>query len=95
MRAAPVVKLANEDAGTDGRSSEPAKCHIVDFESMHKNMEQIQWFEDVVQAVRTSSRILILTGAGISVSSGIPVSIISDAHSQIFNVGFSIRIRPV
>ena len=48
-------------------------CQSIDIDSFGDNPESVAIFHKVSEALRTGKRIIVVTGAGISVSSGIPV----------------------
>lgn len=58
------------------RSLPPAvNMQSIDIEGFGDDPEQVGMFKKVAQSLWTGKRIIVVTGAGISVSSGIPVLI--------------------
>ncbi|VDN14915.1 unnamed protein product, partial [Dibothriocephalus latus] len=62
----------------DGSSSDSGGCEIISVDSDEEDDGERRWrsqystLDSVVKLINSSSRILVLTGAGISVSCGIP-----------------------
>lgn len=54
-------------------TSSVISCQSIDIDSFEGSPEALVIFRKVSEALRTGKRIVVVTGAGISVSSGIPV----------------------
>jgi accessory colonization factor AcfC len=52
-------------------------CQSIDIDTFEDSPEAVAIFYKVSEALRTGKRIIVVTGAGISVSSGIPVFLLS------------------
>lgn len=66
-------------------ASSAISCQSIDIESFEDSPEALDIFHKVSEALRTGKRIIVVTGAGISVSSGIPVFLINFISLIIFD----------
>lgn len=56
-----------------GVATSPVICQTIDIDKYAEDPAQRATFDRVASALRSGKRIIVVTGAGISVSSGIPV----------------------